>query len=45
MRFQKAFKDAETPVDLVQAYATYCGNLEAILDTFEITELYNKGVF
>ena len=32
----QAFKQASTPQELLQAYATYAGNLEALLDMYEI---------
>ena len=30
------FKEAKTPQDIITAYATYAGNLEALLDMYEI---------
>ena len=37
-RFAIAFHDAKTPQELLQAYATYVGTLEGLLDTVEICE-------
>ena len=30
------FKEAKTPQDIILAYGTYAGNLEALLDMYEI---------
>lgn len=36
--FQQAFDTAKNYTELLQAYATYVGKLEAILDTLEVTQ-------
>ena len=38
IKFEKSFQDAKTPQELLQAYATYVGALEGLLDTIEICE-------
>lgn len=30
------FKEAKTPQDIIIAYSTYAGNLEALIDMYEI---------
>ena len=35
-RFEREFKEAKTPAELIQAYGKYAGNLEALLDIIEV---------
>lgn len=35
-QFEEDFKNANNQTDIIQAYARYCGNLEALLDMYEV---------
>ena len=40
--FIEQFKNAKTQADIIQAYAHYCGNLEALCDIYEIERSLKK---
>lgn len=41
-KFNQGFSDAKSLPELLQVYATYTGNLEAIIDTIEVIEISKK---
>ncbi|MBP3887226.1 MAG: hypothetical protein J6F30_06190 [Cellulosilyticum sp.] len=41
-KFNQGFSDAKNLPELLQVYASYTGNLEAIIDTVEVIEISKK---